>query len=88
MMALDTLVLQDKNLSTVANKVIAGERLTLEDGLTLFNSNDLLTIGQLANLVNQRKNGDNVYFIQNLYINPTNVCEAHCKFCGFRRDLG
>lgn len=88
MMALDTLVLQDKNLSTVANKVIAGERLTLEDGLTLFNSNDLLTIGQLANLVNQRQNGDNVYFIQNLYINPTNVCEAHCKFCGFRRDLG
>ncbi|CAJ1001459.1 aminofutalosine synthase MqnE [Brevibacillus aydinogluensis] len=87
-MALDTLTIQDPALAGVSEKVIRGERLTLEDGLTLFNSNDLLTIGQLANLVNQRKNGNNVYFIQNMYINPTNVCEAHCRFCGFRRDLG
>lgn len=79
---------QDKTLAAIAEKVTAGERLTLEDGLALYQSQDLLTIGQLANLVNQRKNGDNVYFIQNLYINPTNVCEAHCRFCGFRRDQG
>ncbi|WNC13939.1 aminofutalosine synthase MqnE [Brevibacillus brevis] len=85
-MALETIAIQDKSLAGIAEKVYHGERLTLEDGVTLFNSHDLLTIGQLANIVNQRKNGDNVYFIQNLYINPTNVCEAHCKFCGFRRD--
>lgn len=87
-MALETLAIQDKSLAGVAEKVIHGERLTLEDGVALFHSNDLLTIGQLANFVNQKKNGDNVYFLQNLYINPTNVCEAHCKFCGFRRDQG
>jgi len=87
-MALDTIAIQDKSLAGIAEKVLHGERLTLEDGVTLFNSNDLLTIGQLANYVNQQKNGDNVYFLQNLYINPTNVCEAHCKFCGFRRDQG
>ncbi|WP_421617480.1 aminofutalosine synthase MqnE [Brevibacillus sp. TJ4] len=87
-MALDTIAIQDKSLAPIAEKVFNGERLTLEDGVTLFNSNDLLTIGQLANFVNQKKNGDNVYFLQNLYINPTNVCEAHCKFCGFRRDEG
>jgi aminodeoxyfutalosine synthase len=87
-MALEMIQTQDRSLAEVAEKVVNGERLTLEDGLALFESNDLLTIGQLANLVNQRKNGDNVYFIQNMYINPTNVCEAHCKFCGFRRDLG
>lgn len=79
---------QDKSLAEVAEKVINQERLTIEDGLALYHSQDLLTIGQLANLVNTRKNGDNVYFIQNLYINPTNVCEANCKFCGYRRDLG
>jgi len=56
--------------------------------MTLYNSNDLLTIGQMANYVNLRKNGNKVYFIENMYINPTNVCEAHCKFCGFRRDPG
>ncbi|QRG66842.1 aminofutalosine synthase MqnE [Brevibacillus choshinensis] len=85
-MALETFAIQDKSLAAIAEKVEHGERLTLEDGVTLFNSHDLLTIGQLANIVNQRKNGNNVYFVQNMYINPTNVCEAHCKFCGFRRD--
>ncbi|MFY0544759.1 aminofutalosine synthase MqnE [Brevibacillus sp. H7] len=87
-MALEILETQDKSLTAIVEKVTHGERLTLEDGLALYASNDLLTIGQLANLVNQRKNGNDVYFIQNMYINPTNVCEAHCKFCGFRRDLG
>ncbi|CEH27661.1 dehypoxanthine futalosine cyclase [Aneurinibacillus migulanus] len=79
---------QDEALLPIIEKVEAGERLTLEDGLALYNSNDLMTIGQMANQVNLRKNGNNVYFIENMYINPTNVCEAHCKFCGFRRDPG
>ncbi|WP_139490770.1 aminofutalosine synthase MqnE [Brevibacillus dissolubilis] len=85
-MSILTIQTQDKTLESVAEKVLRGERLTIEDGLALYNSNDVLTIGQLANAVNQRKNGNNVYFIQNMYINPTNVCEAKCSFCGFRRD--
>jgi aminodeoxyfutalosine synthase len=80
--------IQDETLLPIIEKVEAGERLTLEDGMTLYNSNDLLTIGQLANYVNLRKNGNKVYFIENMYINPTNVCEANCRFCGFRRDPG
>lgn len=78
----------DRSLLPIIEKVENGQRLTIEDGLTLYNSSDLLTIGQLANSVNLKKNGNNVYFIQNMYINPTNVCEAHCSFCGFRRDPG
>lgn len=78
----------DRNLDTIIEKVKNGERLTLEDGLTLYESPDLLTIGQLANEVNMRKNGDRVYFIQNMYLNPTNICEAKCSFCAFRRDPG
>ena len=77
-----------QDLAPIIEKVSAGERLTLEDGLTLYNSPDLLTIAQLANQVNLSKNGEKVYFIQNMYINPTNVCEARCAFCGFRRDPG
>jgi aminodeoxyfutalosine synthase len=78
----------DKKLLPIIEKVQNNERLSIEDGLSLYESHDILTIGQLANYVNYKKNGNNVYFIQNLYINPTNVCEAHCKFCGFRRDPG
>lgn len=76
------------SLDTIIRKVEQGERLTMEDGLTLYHSNDLATIGYLADLVNRRKNGDNVYFIQNRYINPTNICQARCAFCGYRRDPG
>lgn len=78
----------DKGLQPIVEKVQHGERLTLEDGLALYQSPDLLTIAQLANEVNLKRNGDKVYFIQNMYINPTNVCEAKCSFCGFRRDPG
>ncbi|MET3290826.1 UNVERIFIED_CONTAM: aminodeoxyfutalosine synthase [Brevibacillus sp. OAP136] len=76
----------DPKLAQVAEKVERGERLTLEDGVALYQSDDLLTIGKLANAVNRKINGDRVYFIENLYINPTNVCEARCSFCAFRRD--
>jgi len=85
-MLLEKQLLSDKNLYSIVEKVYANERLSLEDGLTLYQSNDLLTIAQLANYVNYQKNKDYVYFIQNQYINPTNICEARCKFCNFRRD--
>lgn len=85
---LNLLFLQDPSLKPIIEKINNKERLSLEDGLTLYNSNDLSTIGQLANTVNLNINGDLVYFIQNMYINPTNICEAKCKFCGYRRDPG
>ena len=74
------------NLADLVAKVHAGQRLSYDDGLRLFRSNDLLTIGQLADLVNTRINGgQNVYFNQNRHINPTNVCAFHCNFCSFAR---
>lgn len=79
---------QDKTLHAIAEKVKNHERLTIEDGLYLYETEDLLTVAQLANYVNNEKNGKNVYFIQNMYINPTNVCEANCSFCGFKRKPG
>lgn len=79
---------KDKTLLSIAEKVENNERLSIEDGLYLFETEDLLTVAQLANYVNDKKNGKNVYFIQNMYINPTNVCEANCSFCGFKRKSG
>jgi len=75
------------NLRPIADKVERGERLTREDGLALFASNDLLTIGRLATLANARKNGERVYFAANQHINPTNVCILRntCVFCSFAR---
>jgi aminodeoxyfutalosine synthase len=78
----------ERRMAEIAEKVKNGERLSLEDGVFLYQSEDLLTIGQLANEVNLRKNGKKVYFIENMSLYFTNVCEAHCAFCNFRKDEG
>ncbi|MBB5173554.1 aminofutalosine synthase MqnE [Texcoconibacillus texcoconensis] len=83
-----TTLVMDQSLQPIQEKINRGERLTIEDGLKLYETSDLLTVAQMANQVNEQKNGDNVYFIENMYINPTNVCEASCGFCGFKRKPG
>ena len=78
----------EKQMQDIADKVRQGERLTLEDGVFLYQSDDLLSIGQMANEANLRKNGKRVYFIENMSLYFTNVCESHCAFCNFRKDEG
>ncbi len=80
------LILEDKRLEPIAAKVLAGERLTYDDGIALYRSNDLLALGGLANHVREHKNGNVCYFNINRHINPTNVCVAHCRLCAFGRD--
>lgn len=75
-------------MNEIKEKVAHGERLSIDDGLFLYESDDLLTIGQLANEVNLKKNGRNVYFIENMSLYFTNVCEATCAFCHFKRKPG
>src|SRR5213596_623903 len=71
-------------LESIREKVIAGERLDLEDGLQLMEADDVLALGELADLARRRRGGnDEVYFVQNLYLNQTNVCRVKCKFCAF-----
>ena len=74
-------------LDAIRRKVEAGERLTFEDGMALEASNDLLSIGAMANLVRERYNGNFGYYNVNTHINPTNVCVYKCDFCAFRADL-
>ncbi|MFW6202407.1 MAG: aminofutalosine synthase MqnE [Gemmatimonadota bacterium] len=78
---------RDPRLRPVAEKVAAGERLTAEEGVALFESDDLLAIGALADRANRRRNGDRVFFAANQHINPTNVCilRATCTFCSYAR---
>jgi aminodeoxyfutalosine synthase len=75
----------DARLKSIAEKVLAQERLSFEDGLALFGSNDILAVGWLANHVRERMNGNICYFNVNRHINPTNVCVAACRLCAFGR---
>jgi aminodeoxyfutalosine synthase len=71
-------------LDPVREKIEAGERLDLEDGIALLESDDLLALGELADRARRLRGGtDEVYFVQNLYLNQTNVCRVKCKFCAF-----
>ena len=74
-------------LSTIEEKVYSGERLSFDDGLFLEEHVDLLTLGRLANIVRERKNGNLAFYNTNIHLNPTNVCVYRCVFCAFRTDL-
>src|SRR5438034_10420684 len=74
-------------LLEIADKVHTGIRLTADDGLYLDAYGDLFTLGELANLVRERKNGSFAYYNVNAHLNPTNVCVYRCTFCAFRADL-
>ena len=74
-------------LQSITGKVRSGERLTFDDGMFLGNEVDILTLGELANVVRERKNGNLAFYNTNIHLNPTNVCVYRCKFCAFRADL-
>jgi aminodeoxyfutalosine synthase len=80
--------LRDARLVTVRDKLADGQRLSREDGLALFETADLHGLGRLADLAKSRRHGDQVFFVLNRYINPTNVCVLSCSFCDFARKKG
>ena len=77
--------LERAGLGRIRDKVVAGERLSFDDGMALYGSDDLAAVGALANLVRERKHGDLTYFNRNIHVDPTNVCVAECIFCSFSR---
>ena len=76
------------DLNNIQEKIIEGHRLDFEDGIRLFESSDILTIGRLANIVRERINKNKVYYIINRHINYSNICKNKCKFCAFSREEG
>ncbi|HVA49617.1 MAG TPA: aminofutalosine synthase MqnE [Pirellulales bacterium] len=74
--------------ASIRDKVLTGERLTLDDGVYLYRPEvHLNDLGELANLVRERINGNAAYYNINTHLNPTNVCVYRCTFCAFRSDL-
>jgi len=78
-------VRKNTELADIKEKVVAGERLSQTDAQRLYRCRDILAVGALANLVRERMNGDNAYFIYNQHINYSNICTNLCKFCAFGR---
>ncbi len=88
MQTLDQFSTYDLRLNPIAEKVLAGERLSAEEGLLLYRTRDVLAVGWLANLVRERLHGDKTFFNVNRHINHTNVCVAACRLCAFGRKKG
>jgi len=75
-------------LDSIRAKIESGKRLALDDGLFLYDpETPLHEIGELANFVRERKNGNFAYYNINTHLNATNVCVYRCTFCAFRSDL-
>jgi aminodeoxyfutalosine synthase len=72
-------------LSSIHDKLAAGERLTFDDGVALFREPDLHAVGRLANQERERRHGSRTYYNYNLRLEATNVCVASCLFCSFAR---
>lgn len=86
--SVETIVKQsglDKDLRNIADKVINKERLTVEEGVLLFEKGEPGFLGSLANHITQQLHGNKVYFNRNFHIEPTNVCMFTCHFCSYSR---
>ena len=89
MKSLDYLISKaSKAIAIVAQKLIEGQRLSSDDGLTLYQSHDLGLLGALACCVKQQKSGNNVFYNKNFHIEPTNICVYHCRFCSYSCRIG
>lgn len=89
-MKMDAFVSQitDPTLRPIAEKVLANQWLSYEDGVALYRSRDIHSIGRLANYVRESLHGDKTFYNRNRHINYTNVCALSCKFCSFYRKRG
>ena len=69
-------------------KVDAGTRLSFEDGVRLYETQNLTGVGYMANMVRERLHGAKTYYVRNQHINYTNICNKFCKFCSFYAKKG
>lgn len=76
---------QGSKLYPVFKKVQQGIRITEDDAIMMFKSNNILDIATIANYVNNNINQNRVYYIMNGHINYSNICAIHCSFCSFSK---
>lgn len=78
----------DPALVPVVQKVEQGQRISFAEGMALYQTRDLPTVWRLANLVRERKHGDQTYFVHSLRFSQTNICYVGCTFCAFQKRFG
>jgi aminodeoxyfutalosine synthase len=74
-------------LEDIASRIDAGERLSFEDGVRLYETRDIHALGRMANALRERLHGRAAYYNINRHINYTNYCVLRCKFCSFYRPF-
>jgi aminodeoxyfutalosine synthase len=79
----DDLSILDQRLIPLWRKIQSGARLSYEEGVELFESDDLHGVGTMANWVKEQKTGNTATFVMNRQINPTNICVLSCHFCDY-----
>jgi aminodeoxyfutalosine synthase len=75
----------DPALKKIAEKVLADERISFDEGVLLYEKGDLGFVGTLAEHIKKKKSGDKVFFNRNFHVEPTNVCVYTCSFCAYSR---
>ena len=88
LLEIDNLISTDKKLNNICEKIQKGKRLDFQDGIDLFNTTDIHTLGKLADFKKRQVSGDKVYFVLNRHVNPTNICVLSCSFCDFAKKKG
>ena len=88
LLEIENITSSDKKLNKIAEKIINNQRLNFEDGVDLFETEDIHTLGKLADIKKREVSGDNVYFVLNRHVNPTNICVLSCSFCDFAKKKG
>ena len=76
----------DNRLEGIYSKVLNNSRLSKEDGIYIYKTNDLIGLGQIANHVRRSLHGNKAFYIYNQHLNYTNVCKNRCRFCAYARD--
>ena len=88
LLEIDNLISSDNKLNKISEKVQKGERLSFQDGVDMFNTSDIHSLGKLADFKKRQVSGDKVFFVLNRHVNPTNICVLSCSFCDFAKKKG
>lgn len=83
----ELVLISNDHLQHIAKKVFSNQRITPEEGITLYEKAELGFLGILANYIRNKKHENNTYFNRNFHIEPTNICVFTCKFCSYSRTL-
>ena len=88
MQVVEGIAFMDGDLIPIWEKVLEQKRLSLEDGVRLFETSDFPAMGRMADHVKSHRDGDRVLFVISRHLNPTNICVLSCSFCDFAKKKG